>query len=184
MLKIERRFSTEMRFDAAEKKITGYAALYNSRSEDLGGFLETIRAGAFTRTLASKPDVRALIDHNQSKILGRTLSGTLILTEDSRGLAVTINPPETQYAADLMTVMARGDVTQMSFAFHSAVDSWSVVDGQRMRELVDLDLVDVSVVTYPAYPETSVAVRSMGEWVDRDAAQRRARWLRLAGGKK
>jgi HK97 family phage prohead protease len=131
--------------------------------------------------------VRALIDHDPSLILGRTLSGTLILESDTNGLKVTIDPPPTSYASDLLTVMQRGDVSQMSFAFTSAVDDWKLVDGQRTRDLIDLDLVDVSVVTYPAYPDTSVAVRALvGIQSERDLkklqeelAASRARALRL-----
>jgi HK97 family phage prohead protease len=120
-------------------------------------------------------------------ILGRTLSGTLILESDTTGLKVTIDPPPTSYASDLLTVMQRGDVSQMSFAFTSAVDDWKLVDGQRTRDLIDLDLVDVSVVTYPAYPDTSVAVRALvGMQSEKDLkklqeelAANRARALRL-----
>lgn len=182
--KIEKRFSSELRLSADNKKIIGYAAVYDRASEDLGGFIEFVRPGAFDRSLAASPDVRALIDHNPSMILGRTLSGTLTLESDATGLKVIIDPPSTQYAADLMTVMSRGDVTQMSFAFTAASDEWQMVEGQRTRSLLDLSLVDVSVVTYPAYPDTAVAVRSLSAWLGADAAalaqaHRRGRMLRL-----
>jgi HK97 family phage prohead protease len=185
--KIEKRVSCELRLSSDSKKIIGYAAVYNRASEDLGGFIEYVRPGAFDRSLKSNPDVRALIDHDPSLILGRTLSGTLILESDTTGLKVTIDPPPTSYASDLLTVMQRGDVSQMSFAFTSAVDDWKLVDGQRTRDLIDLDLVDVSVVTYPAYPDTSVAVRALvGMQSEKDLkklqeelAANRARALRL-----
>lgn len=185
--KIEKRVSCELRLSSDSKKIIGYAAVYNRASEDLGGFIEYVRPGAFDRSLKSNPDVRALIDHDPSLILGRTLSGTLILESDTTGLKVTIDPPPTTYASDLLTVMQRGDVSQMSFAFTSAVDDWKLVDGQRTRDLIDLDLVDVSVVTYPAYPDTSVAVRALvGMQAEKDVkrlhdelAASRARALRL-----
>jgi HK97 family phage prohead protease len=185
--KIEKRVSCELRLSSDSKKIIGYAAVYNRGSEDLGGFIEYVRPGAFDRSLKSNPDVRALIDHDPSLILGRTLSGTLILESDTTGLKVTIDPPPTSYASDLLTVMQRGDVSQMSFAFTSAVDDWKLVDGQRTRDLIDLDLVDVSVVTYPAYPDTSVAVRALvGMQAEKDVkrlhdelAASRARSLRL-----
>ena len=124
--------------------------------------------------------MRALIDHNPSLILGRTVSGTLRLESDAIGLKVTIDPPDTQYAADLMAVMARGDVSQMSFAFTTSEDAWDLVDGQRVRSLLAVELHDVSVVTYPAYPDTTVAVRSLSIYTrDALASARRFRELRL-----
>jgi HK97 family phage prohead protease len=96
-------------------------------------------------------------------------------------LRVTIDPPDTQYAADLMAVMARGDVSQMSFAFTTTEDSWDLVDGQRVRSLLAVELHDVSVVTYPAYPDTTVAVRSHNKHLDRLASEIRERELRLRG---
>ena len=179
---IERRFSTELRVDTAAQKIIGYAAKYDLSSEDLGGFREYVRPGAFQRSLDSAPDVRALIDHNPSLILGRTVSGTLRLESDAIGLKVIIDPPDTQYAADLMAVMSRGDVSQMSFAFTTSEDSWDLVDGQRVRSLLAVELHDVSVVTYPAYPDTTVAVRSLSIYTrDALASARRFRELRLRG---
>jgi HK97 family phage prohead protease len=177
---IERRFSAELRVDTAAQRIVGYAAKYDLSSEDLGGFREFVRPGAFQRSLDSAPDVRALIDHNPSLILGRTVSGTLKLESDAIGLKVTIDPPDTQYAADLMAVMSRGDVSQMSFAFTTSEDSWDLVDGQRVRSLLAVELHDVSVVTYPAYPDTTVAVRSLSVYTrDALASARRFRELRL-----
>ena len=179
---IERRFSTELRVDTAAQKIIGYAAKYDLSSEDLGGFREYVRPGAFQRSLDSAPDVRALIDHNPSLILGRTVSGTLRLESDAIGLKVIIDPPDTQYAADLMAVMSRGDVSQRSFAFTTSEDSWDLVDGQRVRSLLAVELHDVSVVTYPAYPDTTVAVRSLSIYTrDALASARRFRELRLRG---
>lgn len=181
---IERRFSTELRVDTSAQKIVGYAAKYDLSSEDLGGFREFIRPGAFQRSLDSNPDVRALIDHNPSLILGRTVSGTLRLETDATGLRVVIDPPDTQYAADLMAVMARGDVSQMSFAFTTTEDSWDLVDGQRVRSLLAVELHDVSVVTYPAYPDTSVAVRSLqAAHLNGLIAAHRERELRLRGAR-
>lgn len=177
--KIEKRFSTELRVLPESRKIIGYAAVYDRSSEDLGGFREFVRPGAFQRSLDNHPDVRALIDHNPSLILGRTLSGTLKLESDATGLLVTIDPPETQYAADLLAVMSRGDVTQMSFAFTTNLDSWDLVDGERVRSLLSVDLHDVSVVTYPAYPDTSVAVRSLCSILEDTRRAERSRALRL-----
>lgn len=143
-------------------KIVGYAALFNSLSEDLGGFVERIRAGAFTDTLATGPDVRALIDHNPSLIVARSKAGTLALTQDDTGLRIEITPPNTTVAQDLLENLRLGNLDQMSFAFTTNEDQWSMEDGRTVRELVSVNLLDVSIVTYPAYPDTSVAVRSLG----------------------
>lgn len=155
--------SLEVR-DAAEGEsgptIRGYAAVYNQPSEDLGGFVESIRPGAFSKAIG-RDDVRALFNHDANYVLGRNRAGTLALHDDERGLGVTITPPDAQWANDLMASMRRGDIDQMSFAFGVFEDNWTRSDdGYPHRELIDLRLYDVSVVTYPAYPQTTVAVRA------------------------
>ncbi len=141
-------------------RLTGYAALFNTLSQDLGGFREKIARGAFTNSLEG--DVRALINHDSAKILGRTSAGTLSLREDSQGLAVEIEPPETSYARDLLESVRRGDITQMSFGFITRQDKWETQDGMQVRTLLEVKLLDVSPVTFPAYPDTSVALRRRG----------------------
>src|SRR5262245_55045724 len=157
----------ETREDDLRPRIVGYAAVFDSLSENLGGFRERIRPGAFRRALAEGQDVRALIDHDPSLILGRTRSGTLELRETARGLLATIDPPNTSRARDLVESMRRGDVDQMSFGFRTVTDDWHTEDGEAVRELIDVDLFDVSVVTFPAYPATDVAVRSLALWKER-----------------
>lgn len=147
--------------DGAEPKIVGYAAVFNSLSEDLGGFRETIHVGAFTRSLREGADVRALIDHEAGRILGRRSAGTLELSANQKGLFVKITPPDTQAARDLKESMRRGDVREMSFGFRTRTDEWRMQEGEVIRELLDVDLVDVSVVTFPAYPATEVGLRSL-----------------------
>lgn len=165
MVKLEKRLSTEIQFQPEGKKIVGYAAKFApNRSQDLGGFIEQIDPQAFTRTLAEGADVRALIDHNPSLILGRTVSGTLRLSTDSTGLLVEITPPDTSYAKDLMISLERGDVTQMSFAFVTKQDTWAKEGTSNIRTLLDVDLHDVSAVTYPAYLDTEVGLRSMNQF--------------------
>jgi HK97 family phage prohead protease len=146
--------------------IEGYASVFNSNSLDLGGFIERVAAGAFTNTLIKNPDVRALIDHESGKILGRTKANTLRLSQDDNGLRVEIDPPDTSYATDLMASMDRGDVDQMSFGFSVVNQRWDDVNGQTICTLleVDLDGGDVSVVTFPAYPDTSAAIRELRMW--------------------
>ena len=166
MAAIEKRFSTEIQFQPEGKKIVGYAAKFMNRSQDLGGFIEQIDPQAFTRTLSEGADVRALIDHNPSLILGRTVSGTLRLETDSTGLLVEITPPDTTYARDLMVSLERGDVTQMSFAFVTKHDTWAKEGTTNIRTLLDVDLHDVSAVTYPAYLDTEVGLRSLSQFND------------------
>lgn len=139
--------------------IYGYAAVFNELSEDLGGFREIIRPGAFERTLKTA-DVRALLNHDSNYVLGRNRAGTLEVSEDERGLPVAITPPDTQWARDLVTSVKRGDVNQMSFQFMVKSEDWSQDERGVVRELRDVDLYDVSIVTYPAYPQTTAEVRS------------------------
>ncbi|MEZ4684189.1 MAG: HK97 family phage prohead protease [Caldilineaceae bacterium] len=158
--------SVELRMEEVDSKpmLRGYAALYNQLSVDFGGWREIIRPGAFTSTLANGPDVRALVEHEGGlSIIGRTRNGTLRLREDVKGLAVEIEPPDTQAGRDITTLVRRGDLDQMSFAFWTKRDNWLEQEEYVLRELfeVDIDGGDVAVVTYPAYPQTSVQTRSL-----------------------
>lgn len=155
--------SLELRADGAadgQPKLVGYAAVFDSPT-DLGMFTEVIRRGAFTKTLSESPDVRALFNHDPNLVLGRTTNGTLTLAEDERGLRVEIVPPDTTWARDVMELVRRGDVSQMSFAFRTIKDRWNQDEtGVVTRELLEVQLYDVSAVTYPAYEDTSVALRA------------------------
>jgi Escherichia/Staphylococcus phage prohead protease len=168
-LRVERR-------EGAIRRLSGHAALFNSLSEDLGGFKEQIAPGAFAGVL--KDDVRALWNHDPNFVLGRTKSGTMRMREDKTGLAVEIDLPNTHMADDLLELIDRGDVSQMSFAFTVAPDgdTWSKdADGGQVRTILKLGhLYDASPVTYPAYPATdvSVALRSLEQ----------ARLAEVAGG--
>ena len=161
---MERRFwpTTEIRVGTGdeEKKLIGYAAVFNSLSQDLWGFREQITPGAFEKTI-KKEDVRALWNHDPNFVLGRTKSKTLILEEDDRGLKVEITPPDTQWANDLMASIARKDVSQMSFGFNVITDSWEIKNGVNMRTLEEVRLIDVSPVTFPAYTATKIQARSL-----------------------
>jgi HK97 family phage prohead protease len=163
--KIERRNlpATELRVETEDDnpKIVGYSALFNSLSENLGGFREKIAPNAFKRSLETGADVRALMNHDSNYVLGRNTSGTLQLNEDDRGLKINVDPPDTTWAKDLMTSMKRGDISQMSFGFMVNRDRWETVDGEEIRTLEEVELMDVSVVTYPAYQQTSANVRSI-----------------------
>lgn len=153
---LERRAVTELR--AAGRKLEGYAALFGSEAQ-IGSFTETIAPGAFRSALAG--DVLALLDHDQGKVLGRTRSGTLRLSEDSRGLAFSLDLPETAAGRDVLALAERGDLGGMSFGFivPKGGDSWQ---GEK-RTLRVIGLKEISVVqSWPAYPDTELALRSRG----------------------
>ena len=161
---LERRAFVEVR--TAGRRIEGYAATFGVVA-DLGAFRETIAPGAFRSALAG--DVLALMDHDPAKVLGRTRSGTLRLSEDSRGLAFSLDLPDTQAGRDLQALSERGDLGGMSFGFKVPKGgvSWS---GQT-RTLRAIDLKEISIVqAWPAYPDTEIALRSR---VDADTHRRR-----------
>lgn len=170
--KTERRTLPPTEFRVVEtdgrKKIRGYAAVFNRESEILWYFREIVKPGAF-RDALRKSDIRALVDHDPSRILGRYIAergdaNTLHVREDETGLYYEIDPPDTSIGRDILVSIERGDVTGSSFAFTVATDTWRTVDGQQIREIEKIDEVfDVSPVTYPAYPDTSVDVRSLDE---------------------
>jgi HK97 family phage prohead protease len=141
--------------------IVGYAAKFDSDSQDLGGFVERIDRKAFDRALSEQHDVRALVDHDSSKIIGRSASGTLRMSTDDVGLRVEIDPANTQAGRDVVESIRRGDIDGMSFGFQVIRDSWSERDGTALRTVQDLSLKDVSTVSFPAYPATEVALRSL-----------------------
>lgn len=143
-------------------KITGHAAVFDKWSDDLGGFREIIRSGAFKKTL-KEADIRALFNHDPNYVLGRNKADTLRLEEDDKGLAIEIDPPDTQWARDLTTSIERGDINQMSFGFRTVKDQWTTPkEGkENQRELLEVELFDVSPVTFPAYPQTDVSIRSV-----------------------
>lgn len=168
---LERRtFRAELRAEEnpESRRVSGYAAVFNSESEDLGGFTEVIEPGAFRDALLTS-DVRALFNHNPSMILGRTSAGTLKLTEDERGLHYEFDAPNTTAGNDLLVSLRRGDVKESSFAFVVAKEDqdWEEVrsaNGERRfrRKIKKMKRVDdISPVTYPAYQETTAALRSL-----------------------
>lgn len=193
---IERRFTTgKVELRAAEGKtptIRGYAAAFDSPSENLGGFIEVIAKGAFDDVL--KDDVRALFNHDANLILGRTKSGTCTIGVDDTGLFYEITPADTQTARDLTVSLKRGDVDQSSFAFAVKREGQDWKDhpdnpAMMIRTITKVArLYDVSPVTYPAYPDTEASARTLQEaraWKTEqtpkpDEAARRARELQLA----
>lgn len=159
---VERRWAAgvvEVRAGADGRRLVGgYAAVFGEMSEDLGGFREIIEPGFFDQVLGD--DVRALWQHDNAHVLGRTLAGTLRLGVDERGLWYEAEPPAAQWAADALASIQRGDVTQSSFGFSVAEDRWENWEGQTVRRLRRAaSLFDVSPVTFPAYPQTSATVQ-------------------------
>jgi len=179
----ERRFAvaSEVRVaEGAEPKIEGYASVFDSTTvirSYFGEFSESVVPGAFADSI-KVDDVRGLWNHDANHVLGRNKAGTLVLSEDAKGLRYEIKPPKAQWASDLLESMRRGDVTQSSFGFRVINDKWSVRDGMEHRELLKVQLFDVSPVTYPAYDATEAGVRAAidgaaGHWpVLRDALLR------------
>jgi len=147
---LERR-NADMRAESTGSSVRGYAAVFNSVSEDLGGFVEYIEPRAFDNVMDN--DVRALFNHDYNYLLGRTSAGTLKIWTDERGLGYEAQLPDTSYAKDLAVLMERGDVTQSSFAFMVDQDRWEVDDeGNYTRYIENVSrLIDVSPVVLPAY---------------------------------
>lgn len=147
-------------------KLAGYAAVYGSHSQDLGGFIERILPGAFTKTLSTPDNIRALYEHDSQRLLGRVGSGTLKLSEDSKGLHFELSLPDTSYARDLGILVERGDIAGCSFGFQvpAGGEVWEVRSGQLMRDLITVNLHEITITGNPAYTDTSVAVRSMEAW--------------------
>ena len=162
MKKIERRTYTVRNVETRQEddgvmRLSGYAAVFNDSSVPLP-FSERIAPGAFRKTLSETPDVRLLINH-EGLPLARTKNNTLTLSEDEVGLRFDAELPDTSEARDLYTLIQRGDVDQMSFAFRVIRQKWSPDRSERTLTEVSLADGDVSVVTYPAYPTTTVEAR-------------------------
>jgi HK97 family phage prohead protease len=156
-----RTFPLEFRIEPETKKIVGHAAVFN-KIDGPEWFRERIAPGAFADSLKSD-DVRALFNHDPNYVLGRNKADTLFIEEDEVGLRMEIDPPDTQFANDLLVSIARGDISQASFAFTTIDASWDDVDGQEVRTLKKVRLYDVSPVTYPFYEATDVSLRK-AQW--------------------
>lgn len=160
------KLTVEKRSDGLGPMISGYAAVFNKQSEDMG-FIEKIQPGAFKKALKIS-DARALFNHDSNYVLGRQSNGTLRVKEDKKGLWMEVDPPNTQTIRDLvLEPIKRGDIKEQSFGFTISKDSWENLDGERkdepiIRTIIEIsELFDVSPVTFPAYPDTTVALRSM-----------------------
>lgn len=171
---MERRAGIELR--AVGRKLAGYAAVFGQDTR-IADFTEVILPGAFSDTLRQGRDILALADHDQRAVLARTRSGTLRLSEDSRGLAFELDVPDTNAGRDILALAERGDIGGASFGFTLGKDGerWQ---GDR-RELRNIVLHEISVVqSWPAYSATEVHARHRSTLEAPDAGLRRvlARW--------
>jgi len=139
----------------------GYASVFNSRSENLGGFTEFVAPGAFTRSLKSRNDVKLLWNHDAGQVLGSTRAKSMTLTEDARGLKVTATLPNTQLGRDTAELIRTKIIDSMSFGFNVIKDSWNSEGTE--RTLHSVRLFEVSIVAFPAYSSTAgtTTVRSL-----------------------
>lgn len=164
------------------QRLFGYAIIFHALSKDLGGFREKILPGAVIDSLKQR-GVLALYAHNTSALLGRTQSGTLALNVDTHGLAFELQLPKTQLGTDTAELVARGDLSKMSFGFliPPGGDTWSSERGQMIRTVRQMELFEISLVAEPAYERTSVALRAaLNTVIAAELAARRRRLDALA----
>ena len=143
------------------RTIAGYAAVFNSTADIGDSFREIIAPGAFAGSLGG--DVMALIGHDRNRVLGRTTAGTLRLREDDTGLAVEIDLPDTTDGRDLAVLIERGDVSGMSFGFVVTKQSWDETGPVPTRTIQAVNLREVTVTAFPAYDDTSIAMRCLAD---------------------
>ncbi|WP_272513680.1 HK97 family phage prohead protease [Bacillus cereus] len=152
------KLSTRDATEEQPSKITGYAAVFNSKTTIGGWFDEVIEPGAFARSLSENSDIRALFNHNWDNVLGRTKSGTLRLEEDEKGLKFEIELPNTSVGRDLAESMSRGDINQCSFGFWITEENWDYSVEPALRTIKEVELYEISVVSIPAYDDTEVSL--------------------------
>jgi HK97 family phage prohead protease len=174
----ERRTIAAERFDQLETRVAddgsmefvGHAAVFDRKSEDLGGFREVIQRGAFRKVLDSNPDIRFLFNHNPDHLLARTTNQTLELREDPKGLRVYAKLAQTSLAKDIDVLVRRQDLTGMSFSFNigdTGKDIWAEENGEIIRTIIAFgEIGDVGPVTFPAYPATDAGMRSIVQGVE------------------
>jgi HK97 family phage prohead protease len=163
--KIEKRYHSveEIRTEDGERKIGGYAAVFNKEARISERLIEKIAPGAFRSSLGG--DIRALWSHNPDMVIGRTTNGSLKLSEDERGLAFDLSLPDTTQGRDAYTLIKQGFVTGVSFGFRVKKDSWTRgdKDSPHLRTLEEVELIEVSPTAFPAYADTQVSSRSTDE---------------------
>jgi uncharacterized protein len=144
--------------------LVGYAAVFNKRSQNLGGFVEEVDPGAFNKSLADNVPVVARFNHKDDFLLGTTEAETLRLEVDGTGLRYEFDLPDTSAGRDTATLAKRGDVRFSSFAFRTMDDEWGVTENDfPLRRLLGVQLIDVAPVVSPAYRDTTAGMRSLAE---------------------
>ena len=157
--KVERRF-VSLETQVTGKTLAGYAAVFRQIT-DIGYYLEQLAPTAFRSVLASDPDVRGLLNHDPNHLLARTGNGSLKLSTDSHGLQFELDIPDTTIGKDVRHMVDTGLITGCSFGFVADEQDWTTHEGRDLRTHTSVaKLLDVSVVTYPAYQGTSVSLRS------------------------
>lgn len=162
MTDIEKRsgeHGVEVREADGKRTLVGYAVVWNSDTTIGDYFVERIAPGAFSKAL--RGDILALYDHDMGRVLGRTRSKTLRLSEDDKGLAVEIDIPDTSDGNDLWVLVGRGDVSGMSFAFRATKQEWDDTGQIPKRTVLEAELFEVTATANPAYPDTTLAARSL-----------------------
>ncbi len=154
--KISSLGSVELRGSSNGTELSGYAAVYGQIAP-IGNFDERIVSGAFNRSLSNGADVRALYNHRDSDVIARRSAGTLKLSEDDKGLRFHMRIPNTQAARDLVENIRHGNISGMSIGFVVKKERWTRSGDRALRSLVEVDLIEVSPVTFPAYEGTSVS---------------------------
>lgn len=159
----------ELRASDKGGKLTGYAAVFNRFSQNLGGFVEQVDPGAFNKSIADGNPVFARFNHDSSLLLGTTEGGTLTLEVDGTGLRYSVDLPDTSAGRDVRILAERGDLRYSSFAFQVLPDgdAWDLTpEGFPLRTLTAVRLFDVAPVTDPAYRDTTTGMRSLAHKLD------------------
>ncbi|HDL5186380.1 TPA: HK97 family phage prohead protease [Mannheimia haemolytica] len=180
--------SATLSADKDSQKLVGYVVQWNKDSEVLWGeYIERFAPNAFTESLKSGKDVRALFEHDHTKLLGRTSSGTLTLEEDNIGLRFELLPPDTQTGRDLLVSVERGDISGMSFGFRTVKNEWDFSVEPNTRTVLQAELVEITVTSIPAYPDSSLEIlkrsqavakgKDFTNWQD----DNRHKWLHILG---
>ncbi len=172
---------------ASDKKLVGYVVKWNSRSEVLWDeFIEQFAPNAFKDSLSNGTDVRGLYEHDHTALLGRTSSGSLVLSEDNIGLRFELTPPDTQLGRDVLTLVERGDIAGMSFGFRSLKEQWDTTQQPYIRTVIAAELREITVTSLPAYRDSDVQIAKRSllaqcpELANSDNSQR-SLWVVLAG---
>lgn len=176
---LEIRTST---LSANNKKLVGYVIKWGCRSHVLWDeFTEQFAPNAFSHSLASGCDVRALFEHDYMNLLGRTTSGSLQLTEDTTGLRFELTPPDTQLGRDVLALVERGDIDGMSFGFRAIKDQWDISQEPYIRTVLEAELREITITSLPAYPDSGVEIAKRSLILSKPQAVKDFyRWLQLA----